>query len=157
MTLEQLGNLGEFIGAIGVVVSFVFLAIQVRHNTQAIRDSAERDSAEHTAVFLAPIIENREVARFCRLGLGDWYSLDEDDRMRFSMHLFGFFFFYQHLYSRISRKQVDLDYWLSQKNVILWYLQQPGVQHWWPKARSRFNTEFASFVDGEISKIQKGT
>jgi hypothetical protein len=30
MTLEDLGNIGEFVAAIGVVVSFVYLAVQIR-------------------------------------------------------------------------------------------------------------------------------
>ena len=34
MTLEDLGNLGEFVGAIGVVVSLVYLALQIRQNTR---------------------------------------------------------------------------------------------------------------------------
>jgi len=43
MSLEDLANLGEFVGAIGVVVSFVFLAVQVRNNTKALRDAAAKD------------------------------------------------------------------------------------------------------------------
>ncbi len=37
MTLEDLGNLGEIIGAIAVVISLVYLAVQIRQNTAQIR------------------------------------------------------------------------------------------------------------------------
>lgn len=37
MTLEDLGNLGEFLGAIGVIVTLVYLAVQVRQNTRMMR------------------------------------------------------------------------------------------------------------------------
>jgi hypothetical protein len=30
MTLQDLGNIGEFVAAIGVVVSLVYLAVQIR-------------------------------------------------------------------------------------------------------------------------------
>ena len=33
MTLEDLGNLGELVGAIGVVASFIYLAVQIRQNS----------------------------------------------------------------------------------------------------------------------------
>ena len=33
--LESLANLGEIVGAIAVVVSLIYLAVQVRQNTQA--------------------------------------------------------------------------------------------------------------------------
>ena len=37
MTLESLGNLGEFVGAIGVVISLVYLARQMHQNTLSVR------------------------------------------------------------------------------------------------------------------------
>ena len=35
--LEMFGDPGDFLGGIGVLVSLVYLAIQVRHNTVATR------------------------------------------------------------------------------------------------------------------------
>ena len=35
MTLEDLGNLGEFIASIGVLITLIYLAIQIRQNTEA--------------------------------------------------------------------------------------------------------------------------
>ena len=39
MTLADLGNLGEFIGSIAVVVTLVYLIIQVRQNTVQLKDT----------------------------------------------------------------------------------------------------------------------
>ena len=39
MTLEDLGNIGEFVAAIAVVVSLLYLAIQIRQNTKTVRTS----------------------------------------------------------------------------------------------------------------------
>ena len=36
MNLDDLGNIGEFIGAIAVVVSIVYLTVLVRRNTQSL-------------------------------------------------------------------------------------------------------------------------
>ena len=46
--LETLANLGEFIGAIGVIVSIGYLAIQIRQNTKAVRSSSYHQAAEQT-------------------------------------------------------------------------------------------------------------
>ncbi len=35
MSLEDLGNLGEFLGSIGVIVSLIYLALQIRQNTRS--------------------------------------------------------------------------------------------------------------------------
>jgi hypothetical protein len=38
MTILELGALGEFVGAIGVVVTLVYLAIQIRQNTHSMEE-----------------------------------------------------------------------------------------------------------------------
>jgi hypothetical protein len=43
MTLQDLANLGEVIGAIAVIVSLIYLAVQIRENTQAMRRAATQD------------------------------------------------------------------------------------------------------------------
>jgi hypothetical protein len=55
MTLEDLGNIGEFVAAIGVIVSLVYLATQIRQNTKAVRSSASQAIAETRADFLKSI------------------------------------------------------------------------------------------------------
>jgi len=39
MTITELGALGEFVGAIGVVITLIYLAIQIRQNTRAMEES----------------------------------------------------------------------------------------------------------------------
>ncbi|MFT4563542.1 MAG: hypothetical protein ACI9BW_003298 [Gammaproteobacteria bacterium] len=45
MSWEVVGAAGNVIGAFAVVVSIVFLAIEVRHNTASNRLAAEKDIA----------------------------------------------------------------------------------------------------------------
>ncbi len=40
MTLQDLGNIGEFVGALGVVASLIYLALQIRQNTRQLRNNA---------------------------------------------------------------------------------------------------------------------
>ena len=39
MSIQELGALGEFIGSIAVLVTLVYLAIQIRQNTRSIEES----------------------------------------------------------------------------------------------------------------------
>jgi hypothetical protein len=38
MTILELGALGEFVGAVGVIVTLAYLAVQIRQNTRAMED-----------------------------------------------------------------------------------------------------------------------
>ena len=40
--VESLGNLGDFIGGIGVIITLIYLATQVRQNTAALRAASRQ-------------------------------------------------------------------------------------------------------------------
>ncbi len=46
MTIIELGAVGEFIGAIAVVVTLIYLAIQMRQNTNALKLNTARSVTE---------------------------------------------------------------------------------------------------------------
>ena len=46
MTLQELGGLGEFIGAVAVVVSLVYLAGQIRQNTRSMDETRRLATAQ---------------------------------------------------------------------------------------------------------------
>jgi hypothetical protein len=43
MTLQDLANLGEVIGAIAVIATLIYLAFEIRQNTRAVRRAATQD------------------------------------------------------------------------------------------------------------------
>ena len=44
MTIQDLGSIGEFVAAIATVATLVYLAIQIRSNTAALRSESRRGS-----------------------------------------------------------------------------------------------------------------
>jgi len=46
MDLTQVANLGEFIGGVAVLVTLIYLALQLRHNTSALRAGAAQAFGE---------------------------------------------------------------------------------------------------------------
>jgi hypothetical protein len=51
MSLEDLGNIGEIAAAICVIISLIYLALQIRQNTRWLRVSPEQpitNSTSHT-------------------------------------------------------------------------------------------------------------
>ena len=60
MSLADLGNIGEFVGAIAVVASLVYLALQIRqntrqldHNSEVVSANVELDNALYNVITLA--------------------------------------------------------------------------------------------------------
>ncbi len=76
MNIMELGALGEFLGSIGVIATLVYLAVQIRQNTQSMDESmrfAKANAYDVRAMSRAMNLENILKARAGGIGL--WVGL----------------------------------------------------------------------------------
>ena len=62
MSIEQIASIGEVIGAIAVVISLVFLAVELRQNTKTMRASSAFDSEQAFASVNQVIFADDKIA-----------------------------------------------------------------------------------------------
>ncbi|MEM9174812.1 MAG: hypothetical protein AAGC67_06230 [Myxococcota bacterium] len=91
--LETLANVGEFVGALGVIVSIGYLAVQIRQNTRAVRSASYHQAAEQTWTALLSIATEPDLAELLiRSNRGE--ALDETAELRIRAYdgtvLYGF-------------------------------------------------------------------
>jgi hypothetical protein len=87
MLLEQLSYLAQIIGSIGVVLSLVFVGLQVRQNTAALQRNEHNSTMEQWTVIRMAIVENRDIAEFMTDGLSGRRELDAADQLRLEQFL----------------------------------------------------------------------
>ncbi len=66
MTLNELGSLGEFVGAIAVVISLIYLAIQIRHNTRAVQSTTHQAVLDGILRVSASLSDSEGMAQISR-------------------------------------------------------------------------------------------
>ncbi len=152
MTLEDLVNIGEFLGAVGVIATLVYLATQIRQNTRAIRSTAREEILRDMQGFISLVASDSDTANFYELGLADSRDLSRAERLRFSLLLTRFFYSFGRMYDLHRDGSLDLESWEAQKEILRWVIKQPGVKRWWPNARSQIPASFADFVEGEMGR-----
>ncbi len=150
MTLQDLGNIGEFVAAVGVIVSLVYLATQIRQNTRAVRSSAQQEILGDMSAFISLVTGDSDTASFYELGLADSRDLSRAERLRFSLLLTRFFYGFSRVYDLHRDGNLEPESWEAQKEILRWVIKQPGVKRWWPNARSQIPSSFADFVAREM-------
>ena len=83
LTLEHLYYIGELAGVIVVIVSVIYLALQVRQNTQTIRTTNMHAMSGNINSAVDMITNSAEVADIYRRGSMDYDSLDDIEMVRF--------------------------------------------------------------------------
>jgi hypothetical protein len=111
---ELLGNWGEFIGAIAVVLTLIYLATQVRQNSHQIEANvkslqlgAYQDLMNRIADVNKLSIESAEVSDIIRRGGSDPHSLDDNQINRYCMYLIKLMRHADMAYLQFEQKMLD--------------------------------------------------
>ena len=83
MTLEQASLVAQIISAVAVIASLIFVGVQLRQATAAIRGSSSEAHAALYTELVDSIIDNADFARIWSVGLTDPKALGEEEWVRF--------------------------------------------------------------------------
>ncbi len=87
MTFEQLSSLAQIVGSVGVVVSLVFVGLQVRQNTGALERNEHNSTMAQWTVIRMAIAKHRDIAELMTAGLNGERVLDAADQLRLEQML----------------------------------------------------------------------
>jgi hypothetical protein len=147
ITLQDLGNIGEFVGAIGVVATLIYLTIQIRQNTASVRTAAGMDTARQVAAWADRMVVYPDLGRIYNLAAEDPNSLEPEEASRFLLYMAQMFFIYEGQYQMYRQKQITDDMWIPKRDILLGYLKSPLVETWWVNRISPFSESFFGYIE----------
>src|SRR3954463_5235446 len=83
MNWDEVSAIAQMIGSIAVVLSVLYLAIQVHQSTRIAKLAAQDAAATALREVTKPFAENAELARIWRIGLENLDALSAEDQSRF--------------------------------------------------------------------------
>ena len=84
MNWDVVAAVGDFVGAIAIVLTLVYLAVQIRQNTRSGQSAALEGSIERIDDSRKSIYESSEVTAIYNRGLRNYEDLDENELLRLS-------------------------------------------------------------------------
>jgi hypothetical protein len=151
MNWQAIGAVGELLGAIVVLASLVFVAIQIRHNTQTLRlgvsEEANRSFAVYAAMFTQP-----GISRLYRVGLASPGELDEDELITFNALMSTLFNWLAHVHT-LRASGIAWQNPQGIKATTLYVLRQPGGLQWWNRFRVTYDDSFQAYTDSLLSDL----
>ena len=156
------GAVAEAIGAMGVLLSLVYVAIQIRQNTRLMLRSVQ--SAELAAferniesgngirelMLLHPVL-----AQLFRKGLRNFSGLDASEKFRFGLLLRNTFSSIQGAYIRELSVRHDPHGAEGTGGLIDAILVNPGAREWLERLEPDWRPEFREFVAERLAAIKQ--
>lgn len=145
--LESLANLGEIIGGFAVVVSLIYLAMQVRQNTQAQQTENFSRALERQAAMQGVLGQDQETTRIFSQGLEDSTALTAGERVRFTWLMYELFGAFEFMFLSSRADSIPDEIWRRWCTALAWYLTFPGAQNWWRLKPTPFTDSFTAYVE----------
>jgi len=150
MTIQDLGSIGELIGAVATVATLVYLAIQIRSNTTATRSGAAQAVHESFSNWYNMLASDESLSALVAKGLRDYESLTEAERARFVSVAMSILLNTQDAFIKWREGSLIDELWISWEFVIMNLVKTPGGGTVWQDRKYLFGAHFRDHVETEI-------
>lgn len=151
MNWNALGAIAELMGAITVIATLIYLAIQIRQNTQSNQNIAIQTISTHNASWLSLIAQDESTAKLYRKGLLGLDQLTDDEMVRFTTLFILFCRIYETQYELYNSGAIPEALWQGSLRTIQNIFKFPGVLKWWGTQKELFSDTFQCLVNEIIS------
>ena len=144
--LEALGNIGDFVGGIGVIATLLYLAAQIRQNTKSSRTESYQAVVAAISDWTREVGMNPESSRIIEAGSRDLASLSALERVQFNLIMAALVRNCENIHHQYTRGAIDEDAWSGWAKRTHSVLDPPGAREWWLQQEEAYSPEFRRFI-----------
>ena len=152
MNWEAIGAIGEILGAIAVLVTLVYLALQIRQNTYQIREAASQDTIHLWNTISQATVSDPNLVEIFLKGQNDLSALNPVERKRYTEYCLMVIRAAWAQDRRVQAGALEFDDltvvgWLDD-----WIQANPGFSEIWNETKNHFPVEFQQRVTKAMNK-----
>ena len=150
MLRRRISAVGQMLGAVGVIISIIYLAAQIRTQNKESHRAAMNVLTSHWSDLNRTLVENPEMAVLWLRALRSFDDLDAKSKLRFGAHLGRFLRMADSLYLNVLDGTLDKRLWRGYERTIADTVAYPGFQTSWATRKHWHTDEFCALVDRHI-------
>jgi len=162
MTIQDWGAIGELVGGVAVIVTLIYLALQVRQNTRQFSRNVESTqlaaferSVESGDRLRELFLLHPDLLALLLKGYDSYKELDKSEKIRFGMLLRNIFSAAQGAYVRQLSVEHDPRSFEGIGRVIDEILVNRGAREWLKNTEPNWRPAFREIVDERLAAIKQ--
>ena len=152
--IEALGNIGDFVGGFGVIITIIYLAIQIRSNTESNRNNAYQGVVQNISSWTTSVAMDPEITRIINIGAEDRSRLNRDECSQFDLLYTSLFRHYENIHYQYTSRAIGDESWIGWESRIRGTIEPPGIAEVWRDQRLAFSPRFRRFLEEEQSTVE---
>ena len=160
MTIEQWGAIGELVGGFAVIVSLLYVAIQLRQTSRAMQRNLQmaqlaalESSANSANRLREQLYLHADAAELFLRGSQDFDALGTVDKFRFEMAMRNMFSAAQVAFVRIKTVEEDDARLDGVGDIVDSLVVRPGIRAWLEVSEVDWRADFRTFVKQRVQAV----
>jgi hypothetical protein len=150
MNWDALGAMGELFGALAVVLTLGYLAVQVKQNSQGMKFAAKLEIEKSYNEFTDLLLRDSELFELHIKGMSG-QDLNAIDDVKYSLLMSRATRQFSSMYYQYQNHDLSDDEWHETSRLIRWFTLAPGYRSWWKKNEQNHRVDFRNY----LSKVFK--
>jgi len=150
--ITTLAAWGEFIGGIAVVVSLIYLASQIRQNSQLLKTSITSAVADSDRTLATEMLRDPSLRQLWIMDSAEFESLPESGQEKIKAFLVLQLTVLYRDYYFAKDGAIRHSVWEAELRSNLSLFAHTWVQQFWSQAQYGFSDEFGEFINGRIEE-----
>lgn len=147
MKLENWSPIAEVVSAIAVVLSLIFVGLQIKQNSNAqVQTGTQAVVSEYNEGVRALSADPELVCIYVR-GAHDYSSLSGAERVRFSSYFLSMFNVQQQIHRLRLEGAIDNDIWSGFDSQLKDIARLPGVYQWFETRANWYGHDFRMYIE----------
>ena len=152
MNWEAISTVSEVIGAIAVVVSLIYLAVQIRQNTHMSKSATRQAIADAIARPPSDFFTDADFTRnFLRHLEGE--SLDTDQVLQLQAYCYVTLRTWENVHYQYRSGMLNEDEWKALQHNVKALLQVPIWRDYWERERDIYSSPFRREIDALLAEL----
>jgi len=153
MNWNAIGAIVELLGVIVVFASLIYLAIQTRDNTRALRSSAFHQVRQSFSEVSLAMAMEPEIANFVARAALSGSELTDEEIVRYGFMLTTLIRRGESAYFQSSEGTLQMEAWRGIRDTLVGALNNDYGRVWFSNSSSRFTNEYAEEISKALASV----
>ncbi|MDH3788052.1 MAG: hypothetical protein OES53_05760 [Xanthomonadales bacterium] len=147
LKLSEMASIAEIFGAIAVIISLIYVGMQVNDSARAVRSASVNDANIAVQSWYQEVGSDQQTSEIFYRALTSKEALSDAEEFQFMMMFHGVFLSFQNSYLLAKEGTIDVELREALTQAILGVKDTPGMRRYWRQRKSFLHAAFADYVD----------
>ena len=153
MNWEALSAIAGILGAIGVIITLIYLSVQVKQNNKQLRGEATASVYEYSRTLTEMLSANPELYKIALRGNEDLNALTEWEKQRFTLWCLHETWMWEMCYKLYKQGAINKTLYHGKAKYWLQLHSSPGRREWWNTHAVMLSDEFYKDISMQLASI----